>query len=164
MSASSQTSTSAKDADVTSSSKILASGSGVVEELSPGSSTVRTESRTSAGGLATGSAVSDGHKSQSLLVPGEDSNEGAGNGEGQASTASEGTPVSQKSLTDATGPADGDDKKLESSHVTGVETVDIAVPSVAPVKRIHKKQYIFKGPASALAVQLFAIDEKYEMR
>ena len=28
----------------------------------------------------------------------------------------------------------------------------------------HKKQYVLKGVCNALAVQLFAIDERYEMR
>ena len=40
-------------------------------------------------------------------------------------------------------------------------------PQVAAVEtklKARKKQYVLKGGPSAIAVQLFAIDEKYEMR
>ena len=32
------------------------------------------------------------------------------------------------------------------------------------LKRPHKKQYVFRGGCNALAIQLFAIDDKYETR
>lgn len=36
--------------------------------------------------------------------------------------------------------------------------------AAAAVLKRHKKQSVFRGTGNAIAVQLFAIDEKYEMR
>lgn len=58
----------------------------------------------------------------------------------------------------------------EVSTMEEVTTIEEVVPPTeVPVtttseKKARKKQYFFKGGCNALAVQLFAIDEKYETR
>jgi len=69
----------------------------------------------------------------------------------------------QNSSADEGGLGEVSEEGKESFGMAGGET-KTEDPTSTESKRKVKKQYLFKGEGSALAVQLFAIDEKYEMR
>lgn len=52
---------------------------------------------------------------------------------------------------------------IDDTSATDIQESTV-VTATAVLKIPHKKQYVFRGTGNALAVQLFAIDEKYEMR
>lgn len=123
--------------------KGLTSASGMVREASPG--LLGARSGILSPGVAVGSASSVSPKSQSPREPPEDPVMVK-----QVSTGTDKALASQKDLADVNENVDGDAAAVRSTSASD--------------KKAHRRQYVFKGPGSALAVQLFVIDEKYEMR
>ena len=121
-----------------------------VKETSPVIPTVRAASITPQGSAA-GSVASG----KELNVP-EDSNIAK-------EISADSALSSQKSSVDDAGLGGVPDDRKDSSYVAGGEAKTEDPTSSASKKKV-RKQYFFKGEGSALAVQLFAIDEKYEMR
>ena len=53
---------------------------------------------------------------------------------------------------------------MESTNIPGGDTLTSSSTAAAILKEQRKKLHMFRGTGNAIAVQLFAIDEKYEMR
>lgn len=156
-SAGSQASISAKDIEGTSSAKHLTSGSGLVQEARPGTPTVGSGMLGSQDSAA-GSTTSASQKSQSAMLPSHDPNIAK-----QVSATSDNALASQKGSTASMRLTDGSKELIESPSATQGKAPAHSSTSTA-AKKASKKHYVFKGAGNALAVQLFAIDEKYEMR